>query len=935
MHLMVLRDELGARFERPLSKRLYVVTYGMMFLLMFLGFAGGLILKHHGFIYSIDGVSQQYPFFLLEGEWLRALIKNIFVLHTLQVPQWTNLLGYGTDYMTALSSYTGNPFYLLAVFSNPQNGELLLTATIPMQLACASVIFTRCCRYHGMGRFDAMVGGLAYAFSGFAVNACTQVPFMLWVMAAPLVLLGVDKVIDRKNPVTFIVGMALCFLNSVSLSYQVCLLLVVYCLARFFCTFPNRTPRTFLLLFVRVVIPLTIGAMIGMVLFLPVAMSILGETRLGVSRGVALLFPLRYYRYLFSSLLVVSWPGVDGTPVGSLALSSLCATLVFALRRREHPAIARPLLVLRVLAVAFLALLLFPVPSGVLNGMSYPSLRWAWAVSLLMGYATALLSSRLGRMSRDERVRMLALWVVLMGACVVAGRRDPSWALIVSLALVSLLFLCMPLMAGGLRVRQALVSTSLVASCVALFGGYFIGGGFSQTVAFNTTYAQVYGDTPLSVLDSVDATSAGRYALRGAGAERNMSAVSGIPGDSFYNSLYNNHMDEFLTSLGLISHTNNFSWEGFDARYGLEALSGVDYLVAPNDPADALYPPKGYSFVGPTRSVPADGPTGERTYGVYAAQAATTLGSLHSTTYARATYDSLNMVQRQNLLLSGVVLEGARATDSPAPSDLGISMEESLPLDTATVQEDPSAAAVSAREVVVAQSHARISLSTHIPAGKKAYLVLKGLTFEGRGMLDTHAFVQASSGSAAETVMQANIQETWYGNKHDWVCDLDTSSQDRTSVSLSFDVPGRYGLESIGVVLEDEDVSLGLAEDFANEGPTSLAFDANDSNAMSGKVDVAAADGQMLLVRVPYDKGWSATVDGAPVEIERADVGFMAIHLGQGSHDVVLEYRTPYLAVGTCVSALGVVLAIGYCRLLASRRRSNASTQGASQGEAA
>lgn len=199
-------------------------------------------------------------------------------------------------------------------------------------------------------------------------------------------------------------------------------------------------------------------------------------------------------------------------------------------------------------------------------------------------------------------------------------------------------------------------------------------------------------------------------------------------------------------------------------------------------------------------------------------------------------------------------------------------------------------------------------------------------------MLDTHAFVQVSSGSAGETVMQANIQETWYGNKHDWVCDVGTSSQDRTSVSLSFDAPGRYGLESIGVVLEDEDVSLGLAKDFAIEGPTSLSFDADDSNSISGKVEVAATDGQMLLVRVPYDKGWSATVDGSPVEIERADVGFMAIHLGQGSHDVVFEYRTPYLASGTCVSVLGIVLAIGYCRLLACRRCDGASARHASQG---
>ena len=189
-------------------------------------------------------------------------------------------------------------------------------------------------------------------------------------------------------------------------------------------------------------------------------------------------------------------------------------------------------------------------------------------------------------------------------------------------------------------------------------------------------------------------------------------------------------------------------------------------------------------------------------------------------------------------------------------------------------------------------------------------------------MFDVHDFVQASSGAVGETVMQANAQETWYGNKHDWVCNLGTSSQDRTSVSVSFGSPGRYGLESIGLVLEDEDVSTALAQGFADEGPTNLSFISNSSNFISGQVEVAAADGQMLLVRVPYDKGWSATVDGSPVEIDRADVGFMAIPLGQGSHDVVFEYQTPYLATGAYVSALGILLAIGYCRFSTSQHHS-------------
>lgn len=897
---------------QPTSRRRYVTVYCVMFVLMFLCFAGPALVIHRGFIYAIDGTSQQYPFFLLEGEWLRTLLYNVFVLHTFQVPQWTTLLGYGTDYITALSSYTGNPFYLISVFSTPQNGELLLSLTIPLQLACASIIFTRFCRYHGKGRFMAMVGGLAYAFMGYSVNACTQIPFLLWVVAAPLVLLGVDKVIDGRSPVTFIVAIALCFLNSISLSYQVCLLLVLYCSVRFALTFARRTPREFILLFVRVAIPLVLGAMIGMALFLPVIMSVVGQTRLGVERPISLWFSRGYYKLLVTSFLSVSWPGVDGTPVGGLALSSLCAITLFALRRREHPHAYAELRVARALAVAFMVVLFLPVPSSVLNGMSYPSLRWTWAVSLLLAYVTVMVIPLLPRLSQVERARFVALWLVYGAAALWATHRTPSWSLIAALILVAALLVIMCQPPRGVLMRRVMTCGALVASCLALFGPYFWSEGYGQTIPFNSAYPSLYASTPLSLLGDRNLSSSDRYTLRGMGPERNTSVIVGAPGDTFYNSLYSNEMDELLSSLGLVSHTNNFSWTGFDARLGLEALSGVDCLVAPVGDSSYPYPAIGYSLLNQAGTYRDD----QRTFGCYEADAPVCLGTLHAITYPRSLYDSLNMVQRQNLLISGVVLENGGGAAAPGASELGISdaapiaLEASQPSEIATVREGG---------VDVADGGATVTLPVDIPAGEKAYLVVRGLSFQGKSALDAHAFVRVTSGQASESVMQANVLETWYGNKHDWVIDLGTDSQQRSSIVLTFSHAGQYDLQAVGAVFEDEATSAQLVRDFASEGPTDLAFDSQDGNLMRGSMEVTAAEGRTLLVRVPYGKGWSAKVDGAPVDIDCADVAFMAVHLSQGSHQVVFRYQTPYLAAGACVSMVGILLALSYVKLFSKR----------------
>ncbi|HEY2746507.1 MAG TPA: YfhO family protein, partial [Polyangia bacterium] len=50
--------------------------------------------------------------------------------------------------------------------------------------------------------------------------------------------------------------------------------------------------------------------------------------------------------------------------------------------------------------------------------------------------------------------------------------------------------------------------------------------------------------------------------------------------------------------------------------------------------------------------------------------------------------------------------------------------------------------------------------------------------------------------------------------------------------------------------------------------------------------------------------GWSATVDGAPAPIVRADEVARAVAIPAGAHTVAMRYRTPGLRAGALVSLL-------------------------------
>jgi hypothetical protein len=57
--------------------------------------------------------------------------------------------------------------------------------------------------------------------------------------------------------------------------------------------------------------------------------------------------------------------------------------------------------------------------------------------------------------------------------------------------------------------------------------------------------------------------------------------------------------------------------------------------------------------------------------------------------------------------------------------------------------------------------------------------------------------------------------------------------------------------------------------------------------------------------------GWSATVDGMPAVIERADTVFRAVAIPVGDHVVEMRYRTPGLRIGAVLSLVGIALYAG------------------------
>lgn len=72
----------------------------------------------------------------------------------------------------------------------------------------------------------------------------------------------------------------------------------------------------------------------------------------------------------------------------------------------------------------------------------------------------------------------------------------------------------------------------------------------------------------------------------------------------------------------------------------------------------------------------------------------------------------------------------------------------------------------------------------------------------------------------------------------------------------------------------------------------------------------AQADGEYLFLSLPYDKGYTATVNEQTVPIRRVFDAWMAIPLTEGENAITLRYRPQGFAAGAAMAAAGIVFTL-------------------------
>ena len=112
--------------------------------------------------------------------------------------------------------------------------------------------------------------------------------------------------------------------------------------------------------------------------------------------------------------------------------------------------------------------------------------------------------------------------------------------------------------------------------------------------------------------------------------------------------------------------------------------------------------------------------------------------------------------------------------------------------------------------------------------------------------------------------------------------------------------------EEMNLVTTDEQV----AKDSAKLAKTSAYEFSVDNKGFTAKVKRDTTS--LVFFSVPYEEGWSATVDGVKTSIEKVMNGFVAVKVDKGDSVIRFNYETPALSLGVEISMMAWLIFLIY-----------------------
>lgn len=775
-----------------------------------------------------------------------------------------------------------DPFLLcLLPFDNPAQGIIFMMIAKYIVLA---VFAYKLYQLLGLQSTPLIIASLCHVFSGFMIGWGQHYTFSTCFVLFTLLLFAFERYIHKGKWCLLTISTAIlcCFFSY--FAYMSLLFLAFWASGRFFQMKCGKNKKNFFRDFFKYVGTLggiiVLGIMISFPAFLQQVELLLNTSRVSgdstINFSIVSLENLQtFIERIFSNVLI----GVNNTiseenfyeaPIlytGVLSIYGLIAYIGVKIKEREKKQIVFWMCL-------FFIIVFFPgAVNPLFNGLSDDTTRWYFVLVPIICYGSAKGLSQI--ILCGEKCKRIS---TVLGLCVIISfciyyytlrypefKADAELQLyaIIMISILGLGYGCIFVFMNNIN-KEYFYKVILCILCLDL-GTNAVLSVYGRTIPRNVADGEYlyestnYFDGTEDINKKISEQDDGFYRIAKTfnKIDLNSPAIQNYYGETFYKSFCSKYFADFIQAYGLREIDSNYFY-GFDGKQDLRNLYGAKYLLS-HIPMEL----PGYQLYDIING----------TY-VYLNNACVGLGVLYDSYITREEQLELQATEAESVLYDVCVLE------------------EELP--ELTHMDSKQCFDTRLKE---------ISFSTEIDASNNLLWIILDEYSDNSLQLEFECNTEAplqiyysSDGKLLEeksfgTVIKANQQSWTIPEKH------------ITRIAISAPNECINNISKISLYARKDTEILKKASVLQQEGLRVTEF--SDSHICG---EISCDKESMLVLSIPYNKGWKVRIDGVRSKILLANITFLGVVIPEGEHSVELVYEPNTFIIGRSCSFFAIIL---------------------------
>ena len=152
-----------------------------------------------------------------------------------------------------------------------------------------------------------------------------------------------------------------------------------------------------------------------------------------------------------------------------------------------------------------------------------------------------------------------------------------------------------------------------------------------------------------------------------------------------------------------------------------------------------------------------------------------------------------------------------------------------------------------------------------------------------------------------KSIQIRNKEDAYYIGTNDFL--INVSYPENKEISITFNKNMEITIDNIDVFWYSTEELQSSVSELKQECLENLEI---SPDTIRGTI--AISDDKYLFLSIPYSEGWKAKIDGNDAEILKANIGFMAIPLKKGEHQIELKYHVPGGKIGSVLTIVGCLI---------------------------